>query len=518
MILSGINNTGYTDFYRQDNFSLDIFISNADSIDINLAGSGYTGGISLYSGKITDTSGRFISSYSKNSDLDLRLAFNTGIYSLWKNGDLLICSKKLSPYVYNSGNSSITGLSIISKSIQEKDLTIGIYGEYPSLVYSNLLTEDLSLYTGSIEFPSSYGKINNIYSDRGILVSYTTGFSNTIDYILSGTNLYSGEYANLQFDTNAGLFNKSIMVDYTKPREITGSFYVSIGGIESFTYSDSGNIVNKQYNDFSLTSSWAVDTELDVYLRYNGRYGQTPVSGSGFGSGMYYGYINGSGDIYSQALTGILASYGVTGVGTGSLFTYPTGMVTYEYIASAIGFEAGHLSTGYIYGELTGVVGPGSGRYLFNQSVIGTPTISVWDGGINSSPVGLYTGSVNQEIILGKYVSLYSSGDFYGTGYVAISGSIANYNLITGEPVQFNRDIDDYWSIYNNYFNYRTNSLESGNYLKRVTPMQVSGGLYSYYGRIIYEKEGLSNVTDSVSLIVSNQYETKEFNIIGYSL
>ncbi len=511
MILSP--NTFYTGYLNSQFSSFDLFSDDIKDCRISLySDSSMSGYIELLSGKIFDRNNLFLTSYVNNADIDLELSFDTGRYSFWKNSNLVSCNK-----LWNTGGGYIDKYKIENLSNEDLDINISFYGSYPTVTFSDLYTEDLNLFTGYY-YLSSPSYLSYIYSSITD-VQYGTGYlSNSGFYVISGRNLSSGSTLDLDFSFDFGNILSGITVSYNDILSRTGYINAVIQNPIYTSFISGTEEVFVQYQDIDISSNWDFGTNFEVYLQYIGRSGERTVTGTGIGTGYYSGTVNGSGYIYGDNLTGIIYDYNVTGVGTGQIFTYATGDIVYSYMSTVTGIEGGNLSTGVLYGTLTGTIFDGSGYYIFNQNVYGTPAFSVWHGGINVAPVATYTGSVLYTGYLSTFMYKLSSGQFVGIGTEEnISGSIQRFNLITGDPKDFYRDSDSFNNIYNNYTNFAELGYRSGDYVRSSQKLYLQDGFTDISARVIYTRDVEGSLRDYVNLYLVNEYEQKNYELIGYT-
>lgn len=514
-------------FYSQTDMGLDIRLENVGDLSINFTNNtGNLTGFNLSSGKIFAPGNKFISTFDYSKPLDFRVDVESNLYSAWINDSLVAASQTL----YTGAYSYITGVRIANNWSEAQNLSLIFRGQSPSLEFGELRTDNLEHFTGYVKSNALPINLTGVIPQTLSLVSFPTGQFTSGNYVLSGNNLYSGNTENINFQFNFGAVQTGIQVYYTDPTIPTGFLNVTFGPVIQDYLDRSGIITPVQYQDVSVVSSWAFPTNLQYELDYIGRSGEGYVTGTGYSSGYYSGYLNGSGYVYSNQLTGIISgilyppsasSLFFTGVGSGSFYTFTTGQISYEYIINASGYESGQLATGVIYGELTGIVNPGSGRYLFNQSVTGTPSVSVWDGGMFLSPTGVYTGNVNHLSILSKYVTVYGSGNFTGIALNEdYSGSITAFNLITATIGELYNA--DYQSGYYNFYNFKERNLYSPQpnpvALIDLDPISVNPGLFMTGIRISYEQYDFGNLTDHARFVIMNEYTGMSSPILGNTL
>lgn len=412
----------------------------------------------------------------------------------WIN-DVLATSASGTIY-YPSG---VDRINILNPST-DVNLNVSFYGEVPSLEFLNAYSSDSISYTGQI--------INHSLNNTRLLgiagVSIGSSYPSVISGLKTGSYCFSGDFINsfsdleLDFDFDFGRVTKSI--------NIVDSVYTNASGTGFLNFSiDTNNIIHNSSGNFNASYYSVLNSPLLVKLEHTERFGNLYYSGSGSGisSGLYSGYLDGEGYLESYGLTGYVSGY--LGLGYGKIYSYATGQVITDYTVEVSGYESGNLSTGYLQGFLTGNVGPSNtGRYHFNGSVIGTPSISVWHGGINVSPVGLYTGNYNfYKNAVGNFL-VYSGGDMplgASQAPAQMTGIENHFTFKTGEPGGIMWD-------------YTSNGWYSGSVFQNTNVTYPSGILHDIEGNIGYIS-GSYGVTDVAQLTVSGNNELYSVEIYG---
>lgn len=499
--------------YCQTSCGFDLRIEACQDFDISLYNDlGSATGIYLYNGKIFGLQNKFLGAFDYGSTLDINVQIEDNLCSTWINNTLCAASQPL----FSTPFSFITGFGF-SNSTSDLDISCSVFGELPNLEFGSLRTSDLSLFTGYVKSLSNPIRITGVVPNSLSIVSFDSGPTMSGQYVLSGKNLYSGDTENITFLFDHGSVETGIPVYYRDTTSPTGLLNITIGDVVYDYFTRSGETIPVAYQDISIISSWAVDTNLEYQLSFVGRSGESIVTGTGIGYGYYTGYLNGSGWLYSDTLTGLIEPYGLTGSGSGYKYDYTTGEYVYEYIISVVGTELGQPATGILYGEITGNVGAGSGRYIINEEILGTPVTSVWEGGVHLSPVGVYTGRVTYTGVLSKYMSVFSSGNFTGTAVNQNnSGDIHSYNIIAASISDLSRY--DYQYSYDNFYNYKERDLYFGQTLIDLDPIYIRNGLFSTGLRISYEQYYYQGLTDYASLSVANEYVSYNYNLVRETL
>ena len=544
--------------YPQTQLSFALETERMKDCSISFIGpSGYSGQFLFAYDKIIAPTGKFIGCYLNDENFKFQVNFDTPNYSVFINDDLHLSSHS---WAYTgAGNPRITGIILRNLYTGDFEVNSFLYGSRPAITFSPLVTTDLLNYTGtwSIEEGS---QLYDISPEFMVYNSGIGGIASSGNYVLQGSGLGSGHYEKIDFSFDFGIINASIPIYYQQEYSYTGYLNVANENTASGVYIDeTGTWRHYSYNNFSVSSLWNAETHFNISLEYLGRSGQQVVPGTGVGTGNYSGFINGSGYVRSNRLTGTIFPIEgnssqfnpVIGVGTGAKYVYTTGPISYDYAINVVGYESGVAATGVLMGTLSGYVNDGSGHYHFNTNVVGTPWISVWNGGIFTSPTGNYTGSVDTIAILSKYVEVFSSGVFLGTGINSyISGDASLFNLITGDFAGVTTG--SYQSVLSNFYNFRSQGHEDGLFLRKNEADPIDFGNYFLGARVTYDRtkaeemhtytivfnqedwvdsDGASasyiiqesavpgaQFTDYARLYISNEHFSYSFDLVGVSL
>lgn len=441
--------------------------------------------------RFEDYFGNFSHIYEIGDDLKFEVARSGNVICEWMN-DQLIKSYYQNTFFFPE---IIDRLDI---SAPQKDINFecSFFGSRPELEFRDIETSDSSNYSGKI--------VNNSLNTR-LFNATGIGFPITFPSVISGggkTGVYSFNtdqirnylQTDITFDFDFGRVVQTIPIDDPNNAQPNPSGYTSFFIDETNIYSGSSAL-------FNVTDYGLEDRLLDIKLEHLERIGNTYYSGTGYGTGTYSGQINGSGYLQSYNLSGYIS--GNLGSGYGVKYHYASGQVIAEYAISSSGDEAGNRSTGVLVGTLTGTALPGIGYYSFVGSVTGTPSVSVWHGGVNVSPVGLYTGQYNFTKLATGYYNVLSSGDILlgaSAGPISMNGIENHFALTTGEP--------GYDSV-----DFTSNGFYAGNIFQH-SGLYNSGESYDIEGSISY-LNGQFGVTDVAELTVSGRYYTHTAKIYG---
>lgn len=477
--------------------------SFSDWFEIGVSGSGETFSFIGKSGKLFDSNNKFCY-YYKNNPLDIELVFRQNTYN-YRINDIIFGAGDYSGYYWDAiyvKNFSTTDVV---------DVDFFVDGNVPNISYSYVYTSDRINYSGWIinESPYTTKLFDATHKNfsTGILFSELpteiSGISSGMyAFELESGYLISGNYIDTKFYYDFG--NEDVMLVTLQEDMTPASGYISLA------FSDS--ILTQRTGDGSIDYYWNKSSNLTISLEYSSGYGNIYqlMTGSGNGSGYYSGTVLGSGYVYSNDLTGyIYYSYGnysgnISATGYGSVYSYATGIAEYDYMVSAVGYESGILSTGVIFGQLDGSVLDGSGYYDFYQSVTGTPSYSIYYGGVHLNPTGTYTGSVAQRYILEAYI--FKSG----------SGSMTS---ATGLGQVYEKTLSNTWALqagsYSNVFNdFATSGWTSGSYFYTRTFSGFSNTTQLIDIKISYT--GFTGTYDEAILTVSNGYISNQVLISGF--
>lgn len=566
MILTGASSYSQT-FYPQSNFSYSFQTDRMDNFVLTFTGpTGAAGAFKFDSGKIYDTNGNFFSSYATGAPLKFDFAYNTGRYSTWINDDL----KSTNRAFYTGSGQMLTGFSM--SGYRDIELGVSLYGQRPGLYFSPLETEDGVNFTGYVRVTGAAASLYSITPNNGSGFTITSNPFTSGNYRISGQNFGSGYEIPTTFLFDFGSHQETLSTVINPDNSPTG--YITIGSDASVT-GDFG-FGDIQYQDFSVVSSWSAAANFETYVRFLYRSGYTTIYGTGIGTGNYSGYISGSGYLTGTSITGYISqgyynqlhstiSTGfapIMATGEGSIFYYATGLVTYDYFIPAYAYEqdtdgAGNpgglysYCTGYLSGTLTGTVGPGSGKYVFNSTITGFPVLynnqyftGGFDGGNGTGNFGyygdnngsadyywngdivtrtIYTGQVSYTgYAYGEY-TVAGSGGFTGqveSGYIysTDTGLITGFNLFTGELYI---QTGEFAYVTGNYYDYRLNGHRNTGYLRKSAD-SISEGVYQIGARITYDRNipwGVSDYIEFTARISGGGYEsTTTVYPDGYSL
>lgn len=489
-------------FFGQNDFSVSISYSAISDHTISFVDSdSLYKSFSFESGKVFDFNDNFLYLYNSEEPLFLEINYRTGLYTCFVNNKLM-CASRESIFT----GQYITGLRVWNV---ESDLSynLSIYGEQPDLTFSSLSTDDLITYTGTIDSTreirllSSFGTYSSI-SDE-------TLYPNTqVTYVTSGNGMQSGGFEDIIFNFDFGSITERVFASYIDTGINSSSYSVFFDEQKTESIHSETGLKKVFYNNFGIT--YNIDSSLDIGIKllHIGRLSYTPITGTGVGIGNFSGLVVGSGLIYSSNCTGHIYPGGFPGTGAASTFVYATGEIIYEYLIDVVGYEGPNLSTGVLFGEVTGVVGPGSGNFHFLNQIVGTPSVSVYYGGVNTTPIGLYTGNIDDIVILTRYIEGVYSSDFTGVGVNTNStGSIYNYDLLTG----------DYINIFNygyesgsEFVSLSNDGIVTSNSISGIITLQPNVGYIG--GRVTYEVSD-TDIIDYSTLSIYTDIENYEFKI-----
>jgi hypothetical protein len=483
-------------FFRQSgNFGFNANFSNISN-NFNFGVTGYTDiNFKYFNGKIFDTFNNLVYHAPTEFDFNFRFDRNNSTISYFIN-DELISAIKTGINIFNTG--SYFDYFYINNTGNPIDLSLDVFGSQPTVSLSSINSNDGITYSGNIFVNSQYATITNITgydnnlngSGSGLIVS--SGY--LYNYILSGDSFGSGDSVSILLSTN---FGEQILYPFVnQPNEN------DTGYIQFYNNSIDNTIGTSEYLEFVSSYYWTNPKQLTIGLYHTRSVSEILVSGTGIGSGIYTGVINGSGYLYSPYLLGYLDGTSIYATGDGSGFFYSTGQLVYSPFVTVSGYEAGVLSTGVIQFNLTGIVLPeNSGIYTFSVNPTGTPAIAYNVNGIVSNPTGIYTGVVSTGIILNTYMSTYSTGLMINaTGLMSdYETNKNNFTLQTG-----NSD----FSIYEDF---KVNDWTDGSGFFHSNEIN---GFYDFVGRIYYTPIN-ANATDYATLRISNGIDTIEYDIIA---
>lgn len=391
---------------------------------------------------------------------------------------------------------SVSYLKLVSGST-ETNFNLSFYGAKPNLTYGAISTADSSVYSGHIINNSIYETALFNITGLGINASYPSVISGG----RTGTYLFSGEYLNsysnvdLTFDFDFGGVSQNL--------SIADSTYYPETGSGFFNFSiESNNLKDEDTTSFNA-SYYAVRTGIiNTKFEHVARIGSAYYTGSASGTGYYSGYLDGEGYLKSYTLSGYLSGY--MGTGYGQIFSYATGTVIADYTIEVSGYESGTMATGFLQGFLTGVVGPGSGRYHFLGSLSGIPTVSVWHGGIFIAPTGIYTGQYNfYQNAVGVFTG-YSSGlmtKAVSAAPAIMYGVQNHWTFKTGEPG-------------GTLLDYAPRGWYSGNIFNNTGTLYASGELTDIEGEIGYIS-GSYGILDIGRLTMTSYLEEYVVDVYG---
>lgn len=378
------------------------------------------------------------------------------------------------------------------------DISLSMELQKPNVIFGPISTSDQVSYSGSVIIDNKYANIysisgyNNLLTGSGVSV---TGISNySYNYVVSGDYFGNDDSIPIQIKTNFGNY-----IDYvtTDVNDDVDTGYLNFYGDNRVLTTGASD-----YLSFNVSYFWAQEKPLTISMYHTQSDSEVMVTGSGIGTGIFTGFLNGSGTLYSENVVGYLISPVIIGTGSSSGYFYTTGDLIYEPFVTVSGLESGIVSTGVIQFSLTGIVTAlESGKYLFNQVLTGTPSLSYNYLGIVSSPTGLYSGQVNTGIVLSRYMSVESTGFMSSASGLANDYplDIANFNLLTG-----NEDFGSFKDFSSEGYVDASGYFNSGNV----------NGYYDFYGRIYYTPLN-PKATDYGVLRISNGIETLEYDFVA---
>jgi len=385
---SFFNQTG--DYQFNANLNFDSLLGYANIGVSGLSQSGLNGATTLNflytSGKILDSSGRFVGSY-KNGDIT-KIAGNVidNKYDIFINDTPISFGNYKTTGTYNYFYINPTNLSV--------DYNLLINGTKPSI---SLI--DINCFSGDKEGTGYL--VNNSLP----VIIYSGGFSNfanmpfTISGIHTGTLFQTGSYyvlptdgnsvgnytGNLQLLTNGGL------LEYTTVINITGTPI-----IESYSFNLNGdNTIYDGMTNLYISNIQSIISPVPMlasleYINGSGTF-YTGINVLTGWAGSITGAITGSGLIIqykSEIGTGIGGQLNNTGSGLATgyvtgVFAYATGDFTWPLSIIITGYGTGFnysgVGTGAYSAQITGTILTGSGLYYTNKTFTGnlTPIYSI---------------------------------------------------------------------------------------------------------------------------------------------
>lgn len=457
MITIGAGETKSRDVYLQDdNYNIEFdFLKTSDDFHIYLQKSGGSevSNVWFKSSAILDSTFLGFATYDIGSPLTFRVKRSGQYINYFLDNSLKMSFPE---HTYYQGE--FDNISIYNGGSSELQLNMRFCGRSGDVSFGRISTEDYINFTGIIINNASGTKLLGItgggsgFSFPGYISAGATGIYSFYSDILNSSTSTS-----LDFDFDFGKITPTCQVYNPYYSSGSGTGFTDFGMVDSFI--EEGGLVNFYFSDYNTD-----DRNLAVSLDYVKRYGQTYYSGTGYGTGNFSGYINGSGYVESYDMVGHIS--GFLGSGYGTKFIFASGQVVADFSVQVIGYEAGNLSTGTIWIIATGIVPANtSGYYNFVGNIVSTPIISMWDGGVNLSPTGLYTGSYNfnknavqnvtesyaANILMGGSSSdsampniydlfrlktgvlSYSGVDYYNNGYFTSSSFSNSVSLSAGE-------------------------------------------------------------------------------------
>lgn len=304
------------------------------------------------------------------------------------------------------------------------------------------------------------------------------------------------------------------------PFQLTGSGFIRGSGRLTGSFSDLIATGYDNYLSVNVSGYISGEAQSSSYFYSTGSFTENiSVTGTGFGTGTYYGLINGSGiDIGPSLMSGVLIGSGYLYGNTGSI-SEASGILDGNVLYGSI--ESGQrISFQYI-----------TGNYSFNSGIF----CSGWVTGINfeeSFILGDFSGYINEYVPSGnKQIQLLITGDFtggwlndpYNNNYNGYS-SIIDYDLYyTGETTGiFNVDGIAKWTgdqpifqgfLHSNYvtgFSNETFVFDLDNI--HTPPMTITGsGFFDGYFQGFQ-----SGATKFISGIAKNLYQTGLFYLSGF--
>jgi hypothetical protein len=482
-------------FLRQSgDFGFNINFSNING-NFDFGVSGFTDiKFKCLNGKIFDTYNKLVYHSNDEFNFDFKFDKSNSTISYYIDDDL-IGAIKTGVNIFNTG--SYYDSFYVNNSGNPLDISLNIFGQKPNITLSTINTDSSGiLYSGNIFFDNKYTVVNSIngydnnLSGIGSGLIQSTGY--LYNYLLSGDSFGSGDSIGLILDTNFGNTIQYAVVNQSN-EEDTG--YIQF-------YGDNDTLTTVNYLEFGIDYYWTQSKQLSIGLYHTRSASEILVSGTGIGSGIYTGVINGSGYLYSKYLLGYLDGTSIYATGEGSGFFYSTGQLIYSPFVTVSGYESGILSTGVIQFIFTGIVTPSdSGKYLFSLNPTGTPTISYNVNGIVSNPTGIYTGIVSTGILLNTYMSTYGTGNMINaTGLLSdYETNKNNFTLQTGN------------SDFSSYQDFKVNDWTDGSGFYHSSEVD---DFYNFVGRVYYTPINV-NATDYATIRISNGIDTVEYDIIA---
>lgn len=507
MIITGNSEIKRSVYVDENGFQLDVLFNlEPENIECGVSGDSKTS-FKIVSGRFLDESGNFAGFYKKDKkhsivykDKNLSFLIDNEIYSCHKNREQVISGDSFL-YIKN-GSTGNASASVYLKSSK------------PSIDYSVSNTTGSYLFTGS--FVNSSSKKVNLFDFTGnsiTKISHSSWVNPSETGIFVYNSLETGDLNgshNIDFIYNFGTENKDIL--YYNP-----SFEIPQTGILNYS------LYQGQKNFSSLLDiiyDWETDTNLSIQFVYtsgSGAFYESAELFDAYGSGVYSGLVEGNGYIYSNDLvgTGRYSFYKNTNLfsgiasgsgGNGSVFYNLTGPLALNYSIMGSGIESGVMAEGYLNSELiVNLVDADSGRYTFtNYLVTGTPLSSnqVGGGAFFDPATGVYTGYLNGEYILEKYISINSGSSMVG----ATTNVLTNNKTLTGVFTLTTGFMGE------DAVNYYTNNLYSGNTYSGTS--YVTSGL-KYIQAELYYLDPLIGSKDYGKFIVSNGIITEEIEFYG---
>lgn len=567
MILTGQTST-HQSIYPQSGFSFEMDTSSMRDLNLTFLGpTGLSGKFQFFSGKIYNPSGLFISTYNTGQPLNFLLNYATGKYSTWINNTLIEANRSLS-----TGSATfVSGFSFSGRTPGTSEYSVSIYGNRPGLYFSPLTTQDLQNFSGYVLVTGQMAQMYSVTPTNATGQVLTTNRFNSGNYYISGQSgrFTSGSTVSADFVFDFGLHSEELIISYDFGLTPTG--YINLSSEESQTGIFD---IRRQYQDLSATLVWQAPTSFETYLEFLYRSGYTDIYATGHGTGLYSGYVSGSGFITGTSISGFCNTgyfYQYTGTrptglspslmvtGTGSVFAYATGQIVSYYQVMVTGYEATSVglgidnTTGWLSGYITGMVGPGSGTYHFYQSISGRPRgtgLGHWSGQYtqgngshsgyyhspdNPSSVYLsvenggysdqenYLGIIDFTGVLATTMRNYpSSGSFTGTVrsdliYSTGRSLITGFNFFTGE---YNELTGVYSYVTGNFTNFYLSygyNLTSGTL--RASQGINASGVFSVGARMTYDQNIPWGVVDYARIHARNSNGHSVYlDTYGYSV
>ncbi len=565
MILTGFNSvTGK--FYSSTGLYAVFETEYMQDMNLSFMGpTGYRGTFQFVRGKVYDTTGAFIHTYNSGSRLKFEFLYGSQRYTTQVNDDLVSANRL---FAVNNPTNNLTGYVISGRYSGNLNASFSLYGNRPGLYFSPLTTTDLIHFNGYVRATGAATELFSFNPNNATATTTPVGKFNSGNYTLSGAGFNSGSIINTNFNFDFGLHNENLSIIVHNTGVPTGVISAILYD-QTFTTGQLGDYV--QYMNGNISSFWTSGTSFEAYCRFLYRSGQTTFYGTGIGTGRYSGTIVGSGYLTSLNLSGYVSggyfkkhnytvSTGITPTfvtgASGQIFAYATGQILHYYRVSALGREFLNdvfdpepkdfydLTTGYISGVLTGFIGLGSGRFVFNQQVVGIPVsvsgfyfTGAFPGGTGSNrgyynavtnpqstykqSGAIYTGWVSYTGILTANMFNYpGTGTMTGTLPLSIysenTGLMTGFNFYTGQPHELTGTYD---YVRNIYYNYALNGFRTGGFLKKSTTDLIPQGMYNVGLRITYDRNAPWGVRDYIRLTAKNQYTGGvNLTMVGYSI